>query len=103
MAEMGASISLDGWQSIRIVGYLHFVPENPEDGKMYLLVLAHPGFFLGGAFSDLCPMGRGTLSSYLTFPTKPFGSTHASSQNSIQIYAIVLLHIRHGQYCAHVT
>ena len=23
--------------------YLHFAPENPEDGKMYLLVLAHPG------------------------------------------------------------
>ena len=23
--------------------YLHFAPENPEDGKMYLLVPAHPG------------------------------------------------------------
>jgi len=23
--------------------YLYFAPENPEDGKMYLLVLAHPG------------------------------------------------------------
>jgi len=39
MAEMGAPISLDGVaQSIRIVGvsacYLHFAPENPEDGKM---------------------------------------------------------------------
>jgi len=36
-----------GWQSIRIVGasacYLHFAPENTEDGEMYLLVLAHPG------------------------------------------------------------
>ena len=36
-----------GWQSIWIVGvsacYLHFAPENPEDGKMNLLVPAHPG------------------------------------------------------------
>ena len=37
-----------GWQSIKIVvhlpvlQYLHFAPENPEDGKMYLLVPAHP-------------------------------------------------------------
>ena len=23
--------------------YLHFAPENPEDGKIYLLVPAHPG------------------------------------------------------------
>jgi len=23
--------------------YLHFAPENPEDGEMYLLVPAHPG------------------------------------------------------------
>ena len=23
--------------------YLHFALENPEDGKMFLLVLAHPG------------------------------------------------------------
>jgi len=47
MAEMGATISLDGWQSIRIVDasacYLHFASENPEDGKMYLLVPAHTG------------------------------------------------------------
>jgi len=47
MAEVGAPISLDGWQSIQIVGasacYLHFAPENPEDSEMYLLVLAHPG------------------------------------------------------------
>jgi len=39
-----------GWQPIQIVGvstvcmcYLHFAPENPEDGEMYLLVPAHPG------------------------------------------------------------
>jgi len=36
-----------GWQSIGIVGvsacYFHFAPENPEDGKIYLLVPAHPG------------------------------------------------------------
>ena len=48
MAEMGAPISLDGWQSIRIVGfvclcYLHLAPKNPEDGEMYLLVPTHPG------------------------------------------------------------
>jgi len=23
--------------------YLHFAPENPEDGEMCLLILAHPG------------------------------------------------------------
>jgi len=49
MAEVGASISLYGWQSIQMVGasachcYLHFAPENPEDGEMYLVVPAHPG------------------------------------------------------------
>jgi len=48
MAEMGAPISLDGvavhsdcW--CVCLCYLHFAPENPEDGKMYLLVLAYPG------------------------------------------------------------
>jgi len=48
MAEMGAPISLDRvavnpdcWYVC--LCYFHFVPENPEDGKMYLLVLAHPG------------------------------------------------------------
>jgi len=44
MAQIGAPISLDGWQSIRIAGASVCVaPENPEDGEMYLLVLAHPG------------------------------------------------------------
>jgi len=48
MAEVGAPISLDGvavhsdcW-CIRLC-YLHFAPENPEDGKMYLPVPAYPG------------------------------------------------------------
>jgi len=48
MAEMGAPISVDGvaihpdcW--CVCLCYLHFAPENPEDGKMYLLVPAHPG------------------------------------------------------------
>jgi len=48
MVEVGAVISLDGvavhpdcW--CICLHYLHFAPENPEDGKMYLLVLAHPG------------------------------------------------------------
>ena len=48
MAEMGAPISLDGvavhpdcW--CLCLCYLHFAPENPEDGEMYLLVPAHPG------------------------------------------------------------
>jgi len=48
MAEVGAPISLDGeavdpdcW--CVCLCYLHFAPENPEDGKMYLLVPAHPG------------------------------------------------------------
>jgi len=43
----GAPISLDGvavhpdcW--CICLCYLHFAPENPEDGEMYLLVLAHP-------------------------------------------------------------
>ena len=44
----GAPISLDGvavhpdcW--CICLRYLHFARENPEAGKMYLLVLAHPG------------------------------------------------------------
>jgi len=48
MAEMGAAISLDGvavhpdcW--CLCLCYLHFAPENPEDGEMYLLVPALPG------------------------------------------------------------
>jgi len=47
MAEVGAPISLDGvavhpdcW--CICLCYLHFAPENPADGRMYLLVLAHP-------------------------------------------------------------
>jgi len=48
MAEMGASISLD-WVAVHpdcwcvCLCYLHFAPENSEDGEMYLLVPAHPG------------------------------------------------------------
>jgi len=48
MAEMGAPVSLD-WVAFHpdcwciCLCYLHFAPENPEDGKMYLLVPAHPG------------------------------------------------------------
>jgi len=45
---MEAPISLDGvavhpgcW--CVCLYYLHFAPKNPEDGKMYLLVPAHPG------------------------------------------------------------
>jgi len=26
-----------------VLCYLHYAPENPEDGEMYLLVPAHPG------------------------------------------------------------
>jgi len=37
MAEVGAPISLDGVE-VRP----DCAPENPEDGKMYLLVPAHP-------------------------------------------------------------
>ena len=47
MTEVGATISLDGvavhpdcWYVC--LCYLHFAPENPEDGEMYLLVPAHP-------------------------------------------------------------
>jgi len=48
MAEVGAPISPDGVAvhlhcSYICLCYLHFVPENPEDGEMYLLVPAHPG------------------------------------------------------------
>jgi len=49
MAEVVAPISLDGvavhsdYLCICLC-YLHFAPENPEDGKMYLLVPAHPGY-----------------------------------------------------------
>jgi len=49
MAEMGAPISLDEvavhpncW--CVCLCYLYFAPENPEDGKMYLLVPAHPDY-----------------------------------------------------------
>jgi len=48
MAEVGAPISLDGvavppdcW--CICLCYLHFAPENPEDGEMHLLVPSHPG------------------------------------------------------------
>jgi len=48
MAEVRAPISLDGvavhpdcW--CICLCYLHFAPENPEDGEMYLPVPAHPG------------------------------------------------------------
>jgi len=48
MVEVEAPISLDGvavyldcW--CICLCYLHFAPENPEDGEMYLLLLAHPG------------------------------------------------------------
>jgi len=50
ITEVRATISLDGigvavhpdcwWICLC---YLHFAPENPEDGEMYLLVPAHPG------------------------------------------------------------
>jgi len=46
MAEVGASISLDGvavHPDCICLCYLHLVPENPGDGEMYLLVPAHPG------------------------------------------------------------
>jgi len=44
----GAPISLD-WVAVHLdcwcvyLCYLHFAPENPEYGEMYLLVPAHPG------------------------------------------------------------
>jgi len=48
MVEMGALVSLDVaavhpdcW--CICLRYLHFAPENPEDGEMYLLVPAHSG------------------------------------------------------------
>ena len=48
MAEMGAPISLNGVAVLPdcwcvCLCYLHFAPENPEDGEMYLLVPAHLG------------------------------------------------------------
>ena len=48
MAEMEAPVSLDG-VAVHLDCWcvclccLHFAPENPEDGEMYLLVPAHPG------------------------------------------------------------
>ena len=48
MVKVRAPISLDGvavhpdcW--CVCLCSLHFAPENPEDGEMYLLVPAHPG------------------------------------------------------------
>jgi len=59
MVEMGAPISLDGvavhpdcW--CICLCYLHFAPENPEDGVMYLLVPAHLG--CPGQSPDSCKM-----------------------------------------------
>ena len=48
MAQMGAPISLDGVAVHPVcwcvcLCYLHFAPDNPEYGKMYLLVPAHSG------------------------------------------------------------
>ena len=43
---MGAPISLDAVHAdcwYICLCYLHFAPENPEDGEMYLLVPTHPG------------------------------------------------------------
>jgi len=37
----GVAVDPDCW--CVCLCYLHFAPENPEDGKMYLLVPAHPG------------------------------------------------------------
>jgi len=48
MAEMVARISLDG-VTVRpdcwcvYLCYLHFAPENPEDGEMFLLGTSSPG------------------------------------------------------------
>jgi len=49
MVEVGSPINLDGvavhpdcW--CICLCYLHFASENPEDGIMYLLLLAHLGF-----------------------------------------------------------
>jgi len=36
----GVAVHLDCWYVC--LCYLHFAPENPEDGKMHLLVPAHP-------------------------------------------------------------
>jgi len=59
MAEIGAPISLDVvavhpdcW--CVCVCYLHFAPENPEDGEMYLLIPAHPG--CSGQSPESCKM-----------------------------------------------
>jgi len=59
MAEMGTPISLDGvavypdcW--CVCLCYLHFAPENLEDGEMYLLVPAYSG--CPGQSPDSCKM-----------------------------------------------
>jgi len=46
-AEVGHQLGQMGWQSIQIVGcvglcYLHFAPENPEDGKQRYDIWYHP-------------------------------------------------------------
>jgi len=48
MVEVGAPINLDEVAAqpdcwCKCLCYLHFAPENPEDGEMYLLLLAHTG------------------------------------------------------------
>ena len=41
LVEDGVAVQLDCW--CICLCYLHFAPENPKDGDMYLLVSAHPG------------------------------------------------------------
>jgi len=44
-----------GWQFWCVcLGYLHYAPENPGDGEMYLLVPAHPS--CPGQSSESCKM-----------------------------------------------
>jgi len=72
MAEVGAPISLDGVEvhpdcCCVCLCYLHFAPETPEDGKMYLLVPAHPGCLGQSPESHrmvVCVRGAGTLKKW---------------------------------------
>ena len=52
------------------VCYLHFAPENPEDGEMYLLVPAHPGCPRQSSESPkmvMCVCVKGLMSGRITW------------------------------------
>jgi len=81
IADMGALFSLDGvtvhpdcW--CICLCYLHFPPENPEDGEIYLLVPSHPGCPGQSPESVVCVFGKYTVSQKTTLTLHSITSTY---------------------------